>query len=319
MNVVRWSPFREFDNFFQALERPTPALRRADWLPLVDIRETDSNYQIDRKKLATFLPGIVGVLLLPLLWLINEEIFPHNPLAYFHNGELSFFDKLFFVAFLYNMVFYYLIYRGGSVVFNFKSLKTTNSARLLLGLFAFIGFINIYGMLVYGLRSEDHLYYCSFTITLLVVVFFIFSQRYNEFFSDLEDAIVSARYKTSQIQDLDLKKTHLRLIELMNNEKLYLEEGLTLKKAADKLNLKTYQLSEFLNKHLGYNFRQFVNNFRVEKAARMLLEDSEANILSVAYQVGFNSKATFNTAFQNLKGMAPSDYIKLKRASYQEG
>ena len=47
MNVVRWSPFREFDNFFQALERPTPALRRADWLPLVDIRETDTNYQID--------------------------------------------------------------------------------------------------------------------------------------------------------------------------------------------------------------------------------------------------------------------------------
>ena len=47
MNVVRWSPFREFDNFFQAMERPTPALRRADWLPLVDIRETDTAYQID--------------------------------------------------------------------------------------------------------------------------------------------------------------------------------------------------------------------------------------------------------------------------------
>ena len=47
MNVVRWSPFREFDNLFQAMERPTPALRRADWLPLVDIRESDSAYQID--------------------------------------------------------------------------------------------------------------------------------------------------------------------------------------------------------------------------------------------------------------------------------
>ncbi len=47
MNVVRWSPFREFDNMFQALERPNTPVRRADWLPLVDVRETDQDYQID--------------------------------------------------------------------------------------------------------------------------------------------------------------------------------------------------------------------------------------------------------------------------------
>ena len=47
MNVVRWSPFREFDNFFQSLDRPTAELRRADWLPLVDIREREDSYQID--------------------------------------------------------------------------------------------------------------------------------------------------------------------------------------------------------------------------------------------------------------------------------
>ena len=47
MNVVRWSPFRELDNLFQNIERPVPHVRRADWLPLVDIRETEANYQID--------------------------------------------------------------------------------------------------------------------------------------------------------------------------------------------------------------------------------------------------------------------------------
>ena len=47
MNVVRWSPFREFDNMIQALERPAAPVRRADWLPLVDVRETDQDYQID--------------------------------------------------------------------------------------------------------------------------------------------------------------------------------------------------------------------------------------------------------------------------------
>jgi len=47
MNIVRRSPMRNFDNFFQALERPAVQVRRADWLPLVDIRETSENYQID--------------------------------------------------------------------------------------------------------------------------------------------------------------------------------------------------------------------------------------------------------------------------------
>ena len=47
MNVVRWSPFRELDHMFQAFDRPTPQIRRADWLPLVDIRETETSYQID--------------------------------------------------------------------------------------------------------------------------------------------------------------------------------------------------------------------------------------------------------------------------------
>ena len=47
MNVVRWSPFHEFDNLFQALDRPAAGVRRADWLPLVDIRETENDYQID--------------------------------------------------------------------------------------------------------------------------------------------------------------------------------------------------------------------------------------------------------------------------------
>lgn len=47
MNVVRWSPFREFDSFFQGLDRPSLPVRRADWLPLVDIRETSDDYQID--------------------------------------------------------------------------------------------------------------------------------------------------------------------------------------------------------------------------------------------------------------------------------
>lgn len=47
MNLVHWRPFREFEELFLGAERPAATVRRADWLPLVDIRETEVDYQID--------------------------------------------------------------------------------------------------------------------------------------------------------------------------------------------------------------------------------------------------------------------------------
>ncbi|XOV82527.1 MAG: Hsp20/alpha crystallin family protein [bacterium] len=47
MNLVRWTPFGEFDHLVRALEQPRAPVRRADWLPLVDIRESAESYHID--------------------------------------------------------------------------------------------------------------------------------------------------------------------------------------------------------------------------------------------------------------------------------
>jgi HSP20 family protein len=47
MNVVRWTPFSEFDHLLRALEPNQAPVRRADWLPLVDVRESQTDYHID--------------------------------------------------------------------------------------------------------------------------------------------------------------------------------------------------------------------------------------------------------------------------------
>ena len=47
MNLVRWTPFGEFDHLIRSLEQPRSPVRRADWLPLVDIRESAEHYHID--------------------------------------------------------------------------------------------------------------------------------------------------------------------------------------------------------------------------------------------------------------------------------
>lgn len=47
MNVVRWSPFREFDDFFRGFAGPAEPVRNASWVPPADVYESDSGYHID--------------------------------------------------------------------------------------------------------------------------------------------------------------------------------------------------------------------------------------------------------------------------------
>jgi len=47
MSIVRWSPFPEFDSVFRGINQNTKALRRADWVPLVDIRENEQAFTLE--------------------------------------------------------------------------------------------------------------------------------------------------------------------------------------------------------------------------------------------------------------------------------
>jgi len=53
MSIVRWNPFREFDDFFRDYHRALvkqlgdrEAMTSSDWMPAVDIVEDDQEYQL---------------------------------------------------------------------------------------------------------------------------------------------------------------------------------------------------------------------------------------------------------------------------------
>ncbi len=47
MDVVRWKPFSEFNSALRDYDRSGYELRRADWVPLVDVREGENAYLVD--------------------------------------------------------------------------------------------------------------------------------------------------------------------------------------------------------------------------------------------------------------------------------
>ncbi|HEX6426024.1 MAG TPA: helix-turn-helix transcriptional regulator [Niastella sp.] len=101
-----------------------------------------------------------------------------------------------------------------------------------------------------------------------------------------------------------------KIIVLMEEDKLYQEAELTLQQVANKLQVPSYQVSQALNDGMGKTFYDVVNNYRVEDAKRLLLDEKSRNytILSIGFEAGFNSKTTFNTVFKKFTGQTPSEF-----------
>nr|WP_252738503.1 helix-turn-helix domain-containing protein [Saccharophagus degradans] len=98
----------------------------------------------------------------------------------------------------------------------------------------------------------------------------------------------------------------------MHEDKLYLESSLTLEVLAGKLSISPRTLSTVINRHYGCNFFEFINDFRIEDAKKRMVDParSGATMLDIMYEVGFNSKATFNSFFKKHEGMTPREYRK---------
>lgn len=81
---------------------------------------------------------------------------------------------------------------------------------------------------------------------------------------------------------------------------------LTLTSLAAALDTSPRTLSRTLNEGLGVSFNRFINGLRVEDAVVRLRQPGAPDVLRVALDVGFASKASFNRAFKAHTGTTPS-------------
>jgi AraC-like DNA-binding protein len=101
------------------------------------------------------------------------------------------------------------------------------------------------------------------------------------------------------------------LRELMEEQKLYRHDGLTIAVLAARLAIPEYRLRRLINRRLGHrNFSSFVNGYRLAEARAALADPVQGNvpILTIALDTGFQSLAPFNRAFKMTAGMTPREY-----------
>lgn len=126
----------------------------------------------------------------------------------------------------------------------------------------------------------------------------------------------TGEYKRSGLKEDDALEYHQKLTELMKTQKPYLEPKLTLGELADSLDISANHLSQIINQYEEKNFYDYINGYRVEEFKKRALkpENKNYNILSIAYDSGFNSKSSFNQVFKKSVGKTPSQYLASVKA-----
>ena len=104
----------------------------------------------------------------------------------------------------------------------------------------------------------------------------------------------------------------MQLKTFMSDQEPFLNPSLTLHDVSMQLKVSSRELSHLINKEIGQHFFDFVNEYRIRKAIDLLKDfsNNKLTIQQVFYDVGFNSKSSFNTAFKKYTRMTPTEFKK---------
>lgn len=99
-----------------------------------------------------------------------------------------------------------------------------------------------------------------------------------------------------------------RISGLMEKERLYLNPELKVGDVADALGVSRNAVSVCINSHQGCSFSQYVNDYRLQHAKRLLSETPDMKVSAVGMESGFANERSFFRAFKSATGMTPKEW-----------
>lgn len=151
-----------------------------------------------------------------------------------------------------------------------------------------------------GERLKSMFYMSSFEKMMEVIKIFhqlSLTEEYN---------LLNAEGQTLEFSGTDINRIDLIYEHVRNNfeSKIFLEE------IAETTNMTVPALCRFFKKSTGKTFVQFLNEYRITHACKIISEESK-NITDLAFECGFNNLSNFNRTFKKVTGKSPSEYRKI--------
>ena len=137
-------------------------------------------------------------------------------------------------------------------------------------------------------------------LLLAFIVFFVLKRRKPQPQQESEEPSEAVTKGDEQLMQ--------RICHLMDEKQLYLQQGLKVSDIASALGINSRYVSDCVKAVRGCSLTQFVNEYRVEHAKRLLLERPEMKISTVAIESGFTNDKAMTRYFKEQTGMTPTEW-----------
>ncbi|MEX1384191.1 helix-turn-helix domain-containing protein [Lutibacter sp.] len=288
-----------------------------------------SDFKLKPKHLIHIVPFLIAnLILLPRFYAVNQA-----SKTSFLEKSSSMIEIQFNHIFIHIQIVFYIIvvfmilkkakniylenYTGASI----KSLNWLFQFALALSLFYSLALLkNIFKFSTYTNFSE-WLKIGLFLFELFIISWYLFKALNNpNLFRNIDSKLKlvneyiseEKKNKTLNTNEKEFNSELLKLKKYMIEEKPYLNPSLTIQDISNATEIPVRDLSLLINHKLNRHFYDFVNSYRIENAMAILKDNakSKVTILEILYEVGFNSKSSFNTAFKKHTNTTPTAYRK---------
>lgn len=293
---------------------------------------TNRDFHFKKRDLRHFIPAIIDMGIMMFVFtsdvIINHwlrgEIFPYHygTQGRLRMGGIPVLDEIMTIGAIISLLIYFFItiklyrrYRNYYINDHFSDIAKVSFTWLRNFLYAVLAAVLIWLIFLlvdqFGAKPLDYVqFWYSYFAWGIIIYYLSISGYYTRPEASLQlqfEPEKNSEIKTEEPIDADLKA---KLLQTMQQQRPYLQPELTLNDLATELDLSPNVLSRIINAGFDKNFNDFINTYRVDTVKQKLLDSDFAHLslLGIAFECGFNSKATFNRAFRKHAGVSPSEF-----------
>ena len=190
--------------------------------------------------------------------------------------------------------------------------------------FALIYFLSVVSLMLSLAVIDEKITYIIFSITDLIFIYWAGIHGLRQYTIDIPDWLnnksVEVNHDQIKIKDnksdiTDYEYVYNIIVNKIKSDDLYKNMTLNLGNLAEACSISARRVSEAINQCGKTNFNQFINEFRIGEAKRLLSDPQYDNlsVIGIGMESGFNSKASFYTQFKKSTGLTPIQYKNTNR------
>ena len=211
------------------------------------------------------------------------------------------------IIFIYCHLAFYIFCAGRiiqKIKKNYKGMHTTKSQKAILKWLQFIIIGCAIIWLSYVLNIiEDTVPYIIGPLMYAVVIYLLTYKAYK---------LRALELNGNAFKENDDIRLFRLITTLFEEQQIYLETDVSLQRISTYIGKNTQKTSEIINQYAQRNFNDFINYYRIEASKKLLVhpQKQQYTISSIAFDTGFSSLSSFNSALKKFEGETPSVYRK---------